>query len=363
MATIIPGARRGSFASALTQGLGGLVSGAMEAKQEQAQRMKFGQALRTVMPNLSQEQSESLLNLPAPILTQFLKGQQQAPANAAFASGLEQILGGGQQPQDPMAPQQMPQEGMPQQQQGQPGGLPSMQGLDRQGAYQLAQLAQQQQQAQEASQVKRSAAEERRRSNIFKENAPVLEKIEDRGTESRRLLNLSDDLLGILDSGEVVTGIGGKLLPDFLQTPKGQEFQSKLNELVLAKAESGKGVPSRVRLLLEQTSKPNIWQSPKTLKSLLDKIKNNPEVQKNIAMDAARSELEEKFGEDQPRNIKTLIQKRAHELTPKGNKEITLDMEAMPPAELYTGRTLTNAETGEQLISRNGQWVPLREEA
>ena len=193
-------------------------------------------------------------------------------------------------------------------------------------------------------------------------NAPIIKDIREKSVPARQAVELSDNLLKILKTGKVKTGLRGLLTPNFLQSQEGQEFLSGINQLVLLKAQLGKGVPTKLRLTLEQLSKPDVWQKPKTIENLLTKMRNDPEVQKAIAESEA---LQNILGENeavQPKNLRALVNRETDKLlkTKKESltKESSFTKETLPLASNYKeGQRARNPDTGEyEYIIRNGKW-------
>lgn len=310
----------------------------LEQQQQQTQQsyMQKAQGLQTLL-GLSPEQSQQAAYAPESVLATFSKQRLAEPQQQAYMQALQSILGE-QAPQETNAPVQ------------QQATLPTG-GLNAQQATKLAELGIKKKQFE-------TAEKSRQQRHIETINKPILDKIEEKAGPARQVSKLADDLLGLLNTNKVITGLKGRFTPKELQTEEGQQFLSKINQLVLQKAQLGKGVPTKLRLSLEQLSKPDVWQQPKAIKKLLEDIKSEPETQKDIANDIARTQILEEHGENQPKNIRSLIEKRSKEIIEKNKKPEQNVFETLPPAINFEGKIARNPATGQRMKSINGQWVP-----
>ncbi len=331
------------LSSGISTGLNNLINSKMQQVQQQR----------------AQQQGSAFwkgLGLPDQIANQFALAPESV--QKSLLDRLEGINIGGQQQQ--MQSQQLPNQLQQQAQQ------PQQQGGLRLGANPVERR--QQAQLQQQAQLHREAQQQRAQQHSERLNAPVLKQIEERAIPARNISNIASELTDLLNTGKVITGIKGRFTPKELQTEEGQEFLAKINELVLQKAQLGKGVPTKLRLSLEQLSKPDVWQKPQAIKKLLSDIQNQPEIQRDIASDQARQEIIQEVGENQPKNIKALIEKRTKEILGENKKEIKLiekqnkQSEAgLPPAKQFEGKIARNSITGERRRSQNGQWIPVGE--
>lgn len=176
---------------------------------------------------------------------------------------------------------------------------------------------------------------------------PKFLKIEEEAKPARQLTKLATDALNLLKTGKALTGLKGQITPTYLQTPQGQELTALLDQIVLQKAQLGKGVPSRIRLELEKGAKAAIWQQPEVIESILTDIIEDPENIKAIARNQALEELMGEHGE----NFHDISQvnKRAQQIVKENIKKTLPD-----PKDLQEGTTADNGK--EKFIVRNGKW-------
>ncbi len=194
--------------------------------------------------------------------------------------------------------------------------------------------------------------------HLEKLHTPALKQIEEEGIPARQTLKLVDDIEKVVGTSKAVTGVAGKFLPNFLQTPEGQELNSLFNQLVVLKAQLGKGVPSKLRLQLEELSKPAIWQDPSAIKKQLNRIKNDPEIQRYVAKDQAREELLGEFEGKVPRDLPSLIDKRSKEIISEKNKSQKSRVVEGGDSSYPDGAQAKNPKTGKiDLVTKNGKWV------
>ncbi len=333
------------------QGLMDLANNRMGKIQQRELNQRTSQGLQAL--NFNPQEASALANLDPQILQNVVKQRLAAPNEANYLQALQSLLGGDQQTaQMPQGQQGLPhqqilngQQQTPQGAQFQMGTRLPQGGINAQQATKLAELAQ--------SQIAEKSKAQRHIESI---NAPILKQIQEEAAPARRVEKITNDLSKLLDTGKVITGLTGRLTPKELQTEEGQEFLSQLNQLVLEKAQLGKGVPTKLRLTLEQLSKPDVWQKPKTIKNLLDKIKNDPETKLLIAKDVAREQLEQEFGDAQPKNFKSLIEKRAKEIV-SNQKSESNEFKELPPADQEDGVIYDDPSTGKSVQSINGKWV------
>lgn len=330
------------FGTGLGEGLESLVQNKLQQIQQQNARRQGALGLQALL-GLSPEMAQQAIGAPEAVLREFTKRHMTQGGDQNYLQALNAILGGGQQPE---------------------GGTPiiSGEGITPDRATKLADLALKERGRKEKQDLAKQKLELAQQANIDKKNAPILKSIEESGSPARRVTKLSDDLLSLLDTGKVITGLAGRFTPAFLQTEEGQQFLSKINKLVLEQAQLGKGVPTRLRLSLEQLSKPDVWQNPKAIRKLLQDIKNDPETQKAISKDIAREQIEEEYGDKHPSNIRSIIEKRAKEIRSQ-NKQTNQPQtfSELPPASEYPGKIARNPETGQRMRSVNGEWIPVNE--
>ena len=335
--------------SGLSAGLQALAQHRLGELQQRASAARNIPGLQAL--GFQPEQAQALSWLPESLLSQIVKQQLAAPQQQQFAAALNELLGGGQ------APQQAPEGIAALQQQQQP--MPSAQeasriaikpGLTEQQATKLAELG-----------MKRTEQQQKSQQHIDKLAAPVFKGIKEQAIPARKIVKLATDIKDLVNTNKAFTGISGRLTPKELQTPEGQVLLAKINDLVLQKAQLGKGVPSKLRLTLEELAKPAIWQKPKALLKLVSDIAEDPELQKFISLDESREKLIQEH-ENIPKNFESIIEKEA-KLIRKGRKEefSLRSLEEALPAKDHEGEFATNPETGERAQVVNGKWVKVKE--
>ena len=194
----------------------------------------------------------------------------------------------------------------------------------------------------------------------YKRVEPILTKAKESGSVGRKVIRSLDNILRLVKSGKAITGVGGYLTPDFLQTPEGQQLRSEIGSLVLLRGEAG-GNSSVKRLGLTELEKPAIWHSPEAIEKIANKFKNDPELQREIAEAEAAEELTETTQGIYPKNAVALIEKRTKEIqrasSSKYRKATLRDVEAEYPASQQPeGFVVDDPETGLGLIVRDGKW-------
>jgi hypothetical protein len=188
---------------------------------------------------------------------------------------------------------------------------------------------------------------------------PLLKEIEDKGVPARQTVQIAQDALDLLETNKALTGIKGALTPKQLQTEEGQALMSKLNQLVILKSQLGKGIPSKTRLQLEELSKPAIWQKPRVLKKLLNDIKNDAEIRKDIAEAEAADQIVRESGDFLPKNLNGEIKRRSRDLlrTQEEQSQPNQLTAAMLPPPGKEGSKARNPITNEiEYMVVNGQW-------
>lgn len=290
--TILP--RENTLGEQLGTGLGsGIQSGIENLIKHRIHSMQLGQQQQRSSTGLqalgfAPEEAASLALLDPKIQQEIVKRKLIAPQEQAYSSALQQLLGGAQ-----------PQEQQTQAGSSQPS-ISSLGGLNQQQATKLTELGLKQRELKD-----KQAIQEQR--TIEKLNAPFKKYLETSVEPARDVNNLVDEALQLLDSGKIQLGAIKSLTPDRFQNEETQAFLGKINELVTKKAQLGKGVPSRARLLLEQASKPQLWQKPGAVKYLLNSIKTN--VQAPLELEAITNKLIEQTGKE-PKHLKQQVYKQ-----------------------------------------------------
>lgn len=163
--------------------------------------------------------------------------------------------------------------------------------------------------------LKLAQLRETQQSNIRAENSPYLKSLEAEAAPARTLKEDVKEALRLFDlkdaKGNRIAQVGALSgsIPAIAQNEVTQALRAKFNEIVTKKAQLGKGVPSRMRLLLEQASKPDVWMKPKAIEYLLNsliKSSTEPELKEQ-----AKDQIIRENGGYQPRNLENLTKERA----------------------------------------------------
>lgn len=292
------------WTEALSTGLG---SGLSRSLEQLAQKKALG-AL-----GISPEQAQGLAGLNPQVQSIALKQMLQQPQNQAFAQALSGMLGGSTPKNEQM------------------GQVPPQ--LNSQQALQLAQLGMQR----ESNEIKRQQA-------IEKSNAPYIKEIKDQSVPAKELDQILDDTLNLLNTGKIQTGPLKSLIPDRLQNQETQAFVSNLNEIVTRKAQLGKGVPSRQRLLLEQLAKAQTWQKPEAIKYILNRLKRGT-LESLVTENIADQIIQENNGM-QPKGLENIVKQRIAKT--KG----------LPSPLQYSEDAIIEAN-GKRFARSGNTWLPL----
>ena len=231
---------------------------------------------------------------------------------------LQQLLGGGQ-PQGPMMPggqggQSAPRMGSAQiLQAGLAGGIPQGELLpilrQVQGEEKIA-SQQQLSQQKEASKEKLARDRMEQQQRQFEETQAVgqskdyLKSLRTRVEPAQDLYNTIKETKDLLRDPNLQIGPIKSLVPSRLQNEATQELVAKLNEIVTKKAQLGRGVPSKQRLLLEQLSKPQVWQKPETIRKLIGDLEG--QLSTTLLEENIKDQLIKEQGKI-PANLETLV--------------------------------------------------------
>lgn len=321
--------------SALGTGLADALSGLAQQRAQQLSRRQQASGLQALL-GLEPEQAQQAAYAPESVLKEFTKRKLLEPSQQAYLQQIQQMFGTG-----------VPSEGAP-------GLSPDLAkaGLTEQQATKLVELG-----------MKQQTEKSRQQRHIENLAAPKFKAIEEKAVPARSTVKLAKEALDIIKTRKPVTGVLGRITPEYLQTDEGQELVSKLKQIVLTRAQLGKGVPTRMRLILEEGAKAQIWQQPKVIESILKSTMEDPEINLDIAKDQARQEILEKY-DTLPKNWETLVNKRTNEIV-KANKPLDKIGEnvfsELPPADKFEGKIAKNPATGQRMKSVNGKWIPVEE--
>lgn len=200
---------------------------------------------------------------------------------------------------------------------------------------------------------------------------PRLKAIDELGKSSESLHRVASDALTKVD--KAITGLGGKITPEFLQTEDGQKLITDLKKVVLLSDQATPGRTSVKRLELAEGAKAQIWHKPKVIKEILNEIIDDPIIQENIAKRQAAKELDEQH-EDLPKNWKNLISTRTKDLLKEmkqerqgiSNKELAgFGFKPSEIEELNSSKFGENAivdiADGKAITKKSGKWKLFKE--
>ncbi len=314
-----------TLSKSLSSALEGLASHKIGQMQAKHQQTRTAQSLESLL-GVSSKEAHNLALLDPKILEHVVKNKLAAPSEEAFAQALG--LGG---------PSQSPQTAQPESEGNEllkyiPEFLESEEGQktftpeQRQEIMQKMTSQQTQPQTQPQGQQKASPRlkadqafklaqlGEAKQQNINQENKPTIERItqaaepkrilRSEAKEALRLFNLRDEKGNRIAQVGTIKG----LTPSSFQNDVTQALVAKLNDIVIKKSESGKGVPHRARLALERLSKADVWQKPAAVEYLLKDIISD--TTEGLYEDEARRQIMEEHNNIQPRGLETLIEKR-----------------------------------------------------
>jgi hypothetical protein len=203
----------------------------------------------------------------------------------------------------------------------------------------------------------------------FSEYGKQFDKLRESGSAARQLTETARELLG--DLPQARTGALAGYIPASLQSDAGQRFTRNLNKLVLLSAQSGKGLPSQMRLKLEQLAKPQMNYSKTAIENILKDIISDPESQKFIARSQALEELENQWQGNIPKNYTAILNERTNSILKdlkresKGKKQSVESKSEQPKGSVAGQKAFAvNKKTGERMpIEWNGlEWVPSNEQ-
>lgn len=332
------------------QQLGNVLStGLQQLAQTKMQNMQRRQQAAELSPLVGNNSQLANLLAGNPKLQQeYFKqqwgGQQGQGANPEFNSGLNQLLGLSDQPAEQEQPQaQMASQQAPMQQPSQ--GQVSSQAVPKQApnylgrslakipanatpaqAVQYAKLIQdsarkdaEYAQKQAQAQLK---SEQKIQDDIIAKNKAGREDRRKRTVAAREAEAQANKILGLLDSGEVYSGLRGHYTPKQLQNKSTQEFVKATQKLALLDFALSPGRKTKAELEAIEKTKPDLYMQPEAQKELAQE-----------ALNKARSlQREAKFedyilaqnGGKEPAELDSLIQKmeEAYQQNPDAFAEI-----------------------------------------
>jgi len=185
-------------------------------------------------------------------------------------------------------------------------------------------------------------ADAKRQEQLQRMASPELKEKIEGGNTAREMVHTAKNMLANLPNTS--TGLVSGQIPTSWRGAAGQKFIRDANRLVLLSAQSGKGLPTRARLKLEEAAKINPSMQPEAIEEILNDIITSPEIIKAMAEAQAAEQLEEQWGGNYPndyrRQYRTLSKKIEKELKQGAKKS----EESVP---VGTEEEWVNNKTGE----------------
>lgn len=323
----------GTGIGGLGHGVGGFLQNLAQLKmQDIAQRQqstRTASALQELL-GLSPEQAQAAAGAPESILKEFTKRKLLEPSQQAYLQQLQAMFGNEQTPMSPELQKS---------------------GISEQQATKLAELGMKQKES--------KATEQRHYEKLY---IPEIKRIRSEGKAARKAYETTKRFKDVIDRNKAQLGnvVAGKFIPREWLNKDTQELISLGNELVLKRAQTGKGVPTKFRLALEELAKPGIWMTPEVAKARINDIQE--ELLEDIAAEKAVKNVIAKKGIS--KDFETLSDKETEKELTKLKKIQEKQPNAyseLPPASQFEGKIARNPATGQKMKSVNGQWVPIKE--
>lgn len=199
---------------------------------------------------------------------------------------------------------------------------------------------------------------------IDKQNEPFNKRIDERLPIAEEASSLIDNIVKNLDTGKVATNWSGAIQAKIgspSQNKETQEFIADVNKLVILETLSGKGLPSKFRLLLEQAAKASTGQRPEVQRGIINRMKTK--VNKYLVEAKVRDDLIEANGGNQPKDLSYKVRKalKSYDEQPKQEAQklaigSTIDTSSMDKKSIPVG-ALGNDENGNLVKWDGNDWV------
>lgn len=205
----------------------------------------------------------------------------------------------------------------------------------------------------------RLARETEQEKTKIKDIQKFEEKVEEYGKPANTLYNDIDEIFEILQKGEAITGVNGRLTPTALQTEDGQRLEILLNDVVLQKDSALGGRNNVARLNLQKASKASIWNQPSTIAQTFIKTLEDEQFLK----DYSRYKALEKFQDMAmpPSNYKQAVLDEAKRIKSDVKKKIDdyklIKLQLDLPEDAYEGEEFKDTSTGIRGKIVNGELV------
>jgi len=279
------------------------------------------------------EEAQAISQLDPKLQLEVVKRKLMEPGNQAYASALSSILGGSQAPQNIGA-------------------------LNQQQVTKLAELglAQQRELARERRHTQQFNIKDLREQqklalgkekDVIKNNMPYIKQLNKAAGNAEDIQFIAAEMLELLNTGKVGSGITGAFTPGVLQSSESQRFEQLSNELA-TKLAGQSGVATNQKIKLAQSIKPNLSVrrdvQQKGLQSILE------QTQRVLSeRDLANSVIEASKGK-QPENLQGVIKKQLK------NQEI---ISKLPNAQEYLDDTIIEIG-GKKFIKSNNTWKEIK---
>lgn len=318
----------------LGTGIGNALQQVAAHKLQQMQNQRSAQGLQALL-GLSPEIAQQAIHAPEKVQQEYAKRKLLEPSQQAYLQLLQQQMGGDM---GAGGAQQL---------------SPDLQkaGITEQQATKLTEFGLKKQE--------QKATEQRHYEKLHQKR---IESIESEGKAADRAYNITKRMADVIKSNKAQLGdiVAGKFVPQQWLNESTQELISLGNDLVLKKAQLGKGVPTKFRLAMEEMAKPGIWMKPQVALSRIKDIQD--ELLDDIAEQKALEVVQEQHGITKNFKPQLSIEKKKQLEGLKKQTESKQNVFAeLPEASKFEGKTARNPATGQKMKSVNGKWEPVKE--
>jgi len=300
----------GNIGNALGSGIQDLANMKLQSIQQQLQKQQVKTGLKSLLPNLQEQQYEALSQTPMELLQPFLKQELKRPQEEAFARA---ILGD---------ENQQPQIG---------NNAPRLSGEQA---------------------LKLSEHQLKKQKAINEENKQYVNPIIEFHKPAVELEKKLDEAINLVKSGQLAGGIGGRLqsATGLYNTDASQRYDTVINDIINAQAQFEKGNPGKFRLDAIRAGKAGLNQSDANKLKYLNTVRERTQ----DAQDEynALQDIIKEHGDNQPRNINKYIQAKVKQ-SDRTSRELE---KRLGPVE---EDTTVVEDNGEYFVVSNGRWNPI----
>jgi len=197
--------------------------------------------------------------------------------------------------------------------------------------------------------------ESQQKEDRFKENlsiqrekaaAPYLSDLREKIAPVRDLNRVTDEILDSLEDPNLQLGSIKSLIANRFQNAPTQKFLAKINELVSLKLQMGKGLPTKLRIALEQAAKPQQYQTKQTIADLTTSIKDG--IRELSYEEDVKDQIIAESGNMFPNSLEQKVKRRY---------KLTKDLP--DPTGYSEGAILEDDENGKKYARTGLTWLPL----